>query len=156
MTINSYSSIRTQYEVYNRCINFIKSQNNGKIPETEVNGLLQWERDIKAACRHFYKNYDRLYPDPLSVPICNTKHIWRTVADRDSDGKICGDSCTDFIIIPDHGQTHDELKEYVQDHCPYYYRSSYDFPTGQMITMSTYFTRIPCGIMVVHCRGIDW
>lgn len=154
--ISSYDDIRTEIHSYNRTIRIIKRHNDGKIPASELNGLLQWERDIKEASRDFYRNYDRYNPDPLSVPIRNTKHIWRTVADRDSDGKICGDSCTDFIIIPDHGQTYEELDEYVEDHCPYYYRSSYDFPTGRMITYGTSFTRTRTGILIRHHRGIDW
>lgn len=156
MTINSYNSIRTQYEMYNRVINRIKRHHDGIIPDSEKNGLLEWENEIKEGCRAFYRTYDRYYPDPLSVPIMNTKHIWRTVDDRDSDGKICGDSCTDFIIIPDNGQTYEELEEYVQDHCPYYYRSGYDFPTGRMITYGTGFTRTRLGILITHSRGIDW
>ena len=156
MDISSYSSMRTAIETYNRVVNHLKRHHGGVIPDTEKNAMLEWERELKESCRNFYRTQDKFYPDPLSVPILNTKHIWRTVADRDSDGNICGDSCTDFIIIPDRGQTYEELEEYVQDHCPYYYRHCHDFPTGRMITMSTYFNRTPVGIFIRHSRGIDW
>ena len=154
MTIRTYDDIRTHIESHRENIELYKQCG------MPTDAIKQIEKDfavrLKKAMREFYKTEDNYNRDPLSVPIRNTEHIWRTVADRYSDGRICGDSCTDFIIIPDHGQTYEELDEYVRYHCPYYYRHGHDFPTGQMITMSTYFTRIPCGIMVVHCRGIDW
>lgn len=154
MTINSYDSIRTQFEIYNRVVDRIKRHHDGIIPDTEKNGLLEWKNEIKEGCRAFYRTYDRYHPDPLSVPIRNEKGGWRTVSDRDSDGKIFGDSCTDFIIIQDNGQTDDDIKEFV--YSTVYCHSPYDFPTGRMVTYSWGFTRTRCGIAITHRRGIDW
>lgn len=150
MTIDSYAEIRTHYKSYNMIVQLIKDRNNGTIPDQEKNGLLEWEREIKDACRDFYRKYDKYHPDPLSVPIRNDSNAWRSVSSND------GEYVYDFIIIKDNGQTYEELEEYIQDHCPYYYPSVYEFPTGRTVTLRTYSTRIPCGISIIHERGIDW
>lgn len=110
---------------------------------------------FKTVCRKIYnqKSFDR-----LSAPIANSSKSWRTVADPE------GDSCTDFIVIPDRWSdlwgTDDEeqIWEDIEDfiYTTVGYQSGYDFPTGQMITLSWSFKRIPAGVAVVHHRGIDW
>lgn len=153
-TITSYDMLKDLMENITETADMLREMS---VPENEVDKYVKKATaHIKTLAREFYKQQEEYRPDPLSVPIMNTKHIWRTVSDRDSDGNICGDSCTDFIIIPDEGQTYQELDEYVQDHCPYYYRSGYDFPTGRMITYGTSFTRTRLGILITHSRGIDW
>lgn len=153
-TITSYDMLRDLMENITKNTDLLREMS---VPENEVD---KYEKKatahIKKLAREFYRNQEECHPDPLSVPIANTKHIWRTVSDSDSDGRVCGDSCTDYIIIPNNGQTDEELEEYVQDHCPYYYRSGYDFPTGRMITYGTSFTRTRLGILITHSRGIDW
>ena len=153
-TITSYDMLKDLMENITETANLLREMS---VPENEVDIYVKKATTrIKTLAREFYRNQEKYHPDPLSVPILNTEHIWRTVADRDSAGRICGDSCTAYIIIPDTGQTNEELEEYVQKHCPYYYRHSHAFPTGWVITLWTSFHRTRSGIVIFHHRGIDW
>lgn len=152
--ITNYDSIRTRIENISETIEFMRSIS---VPENQIQEYTKRATDnLKRKTREFYRHLDEYRPDPISAPIRNTSNVWRTVADRYQDGTVCGDSCTDFIIIPDNGQTDSELEDYVQIHCPYYYRPCHDFPTGHMITTGLSFTRTPAGIFIRHSRGIDW
>lgn len=75
-----------------------------------------------------------------------------------------GDTSTDFIIIPDkwenlwgtedEGKIWDDIEEFIYTSVGY--KSGYDFPTGQMITLRWGFHRTPSGVAIWHDRGIDW
>ena len=104
--------------------------------------------DLKKDCREFYKYVCKWHNDPLSVPLRNKDH-WRTVSTDN------GENCTDFIILPDNGQTDEDIEDFV--HCSVYCpRYSYDFATGRVITLSWHFKRTTYGIIIIHERGIDW
>ena len=159
-TIRSYNQIKTTIDINNKFIKIMEDHNyNPK--ELEI-VKKEMEKDLKAKCRDFYKYKKKYCIDPLSVPIRNNEKQWRTVANDN-----IGDSCTDFIIIPDrwgdlwNSDNEDDYQTISNDIEEFVfttvgYRSMYDFPTGKMITISWDFKRIPCGVAVVHHRGIDW
>lgn len=113
--------------------------------------------DWKTAVRNVFRRY-RNKPVYNSVPIRNNEKQWRTVADPE------GDTCTDFIIIPDRWtelwetDAEEEIYRDIEDfvYSTVGYDSCYEFPTGQMITLSWSFTRTPAGVVIIHRRGIDW
>lgn len=103
------------------------------------------QADFRVACRNIYHRPSK---DRLSVPVSNNKKVWRTIADPE------GDTSTDFIIIPDNGQTKEEIEQFVYDtvYCP----SNYCYSTGRVITLSWDYKKLPCGIAIIHRTGIDW
>lgn len=112
--------------------------------------------DMKSAFRTFYrKKHDT--PVSLSVPLRNNVKAWRTVsADH-------GESCADFIIIPDKwgnlwetdpDSVTEDIEQFVHD--TVYCYSGYDYPTGKVITLRWSYKRIPAGVAIIHERGIDW
>ena len=153
-----------------RCYGDIKStirNNNLVLSLMEKHGCTRTEieeakreqaNDMKKELREFYKYQKKYNPDPLSVPLRNNEKQWRTVADPE------GDTCTDFIIIPDRWtelwgtDAEEEIYRDIEDfvYSTVGYDSCYEFPTGQMITLSWSFTRTPAGVAIIHRRGIDW
>lgn len=113
--------------------------------------------DMKTAERNVIRKY-RNKPVYDSVPILNDVKEWRTVSTDN------GETCTDFIIIPDkwgelwgtddEQEIYDDIEDFVFSTVGCY--SAYDFPTGRMITLRWSFKRIPCGVAIIHERGIDW
>ena len=103
------------------------------------------QADFRIACRNIYHRPSK---DRLSVPVSNNKKVWRTIADPE------GDTSTDFIIIPDNGQTKGEIEQFGYDtvYCP----SNYWYSTGRVITLSWDYKKLPCGIAIIHRTGIDW
>lgn len=145
--IRSYREIKNHIDGHNIMISEIKKHYNGIIPKEIAQYINEQEKQFKLDCREFYRHICKWHKDFLSVPIRNDKQ-WRTVSDDN------GETCTDFIILPNDGQTDEDIEQFVYDtvYCPSYY----DFPTGRMITLHWSFKRIPCGIAIIHERGIDW
>ena len=157
MNIRSYADIKNYYCGRKTLLASLEKFYGSNIPED----VKRYEKDdynsFKAECRKFYRNNEKYNPDPLSVPIRN-KEQWRTVSSDD------GETCTDFIIIPDkwgdlwgtddEQGIYDDIEDFVFSTVGYY--SAYDFSTGRMITLRWSFKRIPCGVAIVHERGIDW
>ena len=93
------------------------------------------------------KVYHRKTFDPLSAPI---RGGWRTRCDED------GESMVDYTIIPDNGETDEEILEYIRN-SPVFIgsiNSPYDC-TGKRFTWSYYFHRVPCGIVLYHHSHLD-
>lgn len=143
-SIRTYNDIKSYYNMSKRLEK--KCKIFGSVPVL---------MDFKTACRNVY-NDD--YNDQLSVPVLNNEKAWRTVSDD------AGDTSTDFIIIPDkwenlwgtedEGKIWDDIEEFIYTSVGY--KSGYDFPTGQMITLRWGFHRTPSGVAIWHDRGIDW
>ncbi len=147
-SIYMYNGFYTNVHSYGDII-FIRSIDNA-IEERYGQKTPEWMLfDRKRAERAVYRRYTRKFShDPFSVPLCNNHKQWRTVSDND------GETCIDFIIIPDNGHTDEEIEDFVHD--TVYCYSAYDFPTGRMITTFFSYSRVPCGIAIIHHRGIDW
>lgn len=147
--IRSYREIKEEIKTNHEIDNILSKYTDEKsIAEISAYKAKREER-FKADCKEFYKYVRRWHIDPLSVSIRNKKQ-WRTVSDDN------GETCTDFIILPDaEGELSDEdIEQFVYDtvYCPSYY----DFPTGKVITLGWHFTRTRCGVVIIHERGIDW
>lgn len=157
MSIRSYREMRTEIEVNRVIIHTITAEYNGNIPENELACIKRIEDRFKKDCREFYKHREKYYPDPLSVPLRNNVKAWRTVsADH-------GESCADFIIIPDTwgelwetdpDSVTEDIEQFVHD--TVYCYSGYDYPTGKVITLRWSYKRTPAGVAIIHERGIDW
>ena len=158
-TIRSYKELKTQREIDRKFIDILKNNGISGAELEEYTNMI--EKDYKKDCREFYEYQRKYCVDPLSVPVRNNDKEWRTVGDDDGEG------ATDFIIIPDRwGNLWDSEDEYdyqsivddIEDfvYTTIGYRSGYDFPTGKMITLSWSFHRVPCGVAIIHHRGIDW
>ena len=157
--IRSYKQLRESIQWDKEFCDFLL--NHGMTPEEVANVKADQQKKQKEQAREFYQYQRKYCVDPLSVPVRNNVKEWRTVGDDDGEG------ATDFIIIPDrwgdlwesededdYQTIADDIEEFVFSTVGY--RSGYDFPTGKMITLSWYFTRTPCGVAIIHRRGIDW
>ena len=147
MYISSYREIKDHIENVNRMVRIFHEHN--RIPESEIQEIKdEYIKDIKTASRDFYRRVNKYHTDPYSVPVFNDKKSWRSVS---TDG---GETRTDFIVIPDNGQTDDDIEEFIFTTVGH--KSYYDFPTGQLVTLHYYIERIPLGIKIIHECGIDW
>jgi len=144
--LDSYNAIKNDEDIMER----IAKIYGNKFP-------VCFELERKLALRRFYQKMDGK-PVYNSTSLCNNNKQWRTVSDN-------GNECTtDFIIIPDKWtdlwgtddeQTiYDDIEDFVYSTVGY--DSGYDFPTGREITLRWSFKRLPCGVGIVHDRGIDW
>ena len=148
------------YDCVNTYRDIIITCNNDKILKQKYNTDLPVcvKLDEKTAIRNVYRRV-RATKERYSVPVFNNSKQWRTIADD-------FDSCTDYIIIPniwnndtwDSEEGYQEIYDYIEEfiYTTVGYRSCYDFPTGKMITISWGFQKTPCGVSVIHHRGIDW
>lgn len=144
--LNTFGDIAFVYDIDR----FIEKKYNKPLPVCT-------QLDRKTAERNVIRRY-RNKPVYDSVPILNNVKEWRTVSTDN------GETCTDFIIIPDkwgelwgtddEQEIYDDIEDFVYSTVGY--DSAYDFPTGRMITLRWGFKRIPCGVAIVHERGIDW
>lgn len=148
MNIRSYNDMRGHITGKNIAMKVLLEK-YGTIPEDYAEFWKKEDADFKKDCREFYRYVMKYHVDPLSVPILNDKKVWRTVSTDN------GESCTDFIIIPDKGQTDEDIEDFVHTtvYCPKY---SYDYSTGRVVTFGFSYRRIKAGILVIHERGIDW
>ena len=93
------------------------------------------------------KIYHRPCHDPLSVSIRNG---WRTHIDGDGE---CG---YDYTLIPDRGETDDEIKEIMYDSYVYRGRSNSPYDcTGRAFTRWWSSKRTPAGIVLIHAWSLD-
>lgn len=156
MSIRSYRDIKSTIFHNKALIAHLEKRNID--PKTIEEIKAEQAEDLKKDTREFYHYQQKYYPDPLSVPICNNKKEWRTVSDDN------GETCTDFIIIPDRWsdlwgtdeeqEIYDDIEDFIFSTVGCY--SAYEFPTGRMITLRWAFKRVPCGVAITHERGIDW
>jgi len=145
--LNNFEDIRFICEVENK----LSARTGTKLP-------VCMEYSKKLAIRDVLNKINSYKQDPLSVPLRNSSKQWRTVSDDD------GECSTDFIIIPDKWGdlwgTEDEylISDDIEDFIftTVGYHSGYDFPTGKTITLRWSFKRLPCGVGIVHDRGINW
>ena len=151
-----YQSLRTYSDV--KLAHLVEDDFDRRIKQNRP----EWMKfDLKRAEREVYRKYHKKFShDPYYVPLLNNSKEWRTVSD---DG---GESCTDFIIIPNtwddelweteegYEQINEDIEDFVFSTVGY--RTSYDFSTGLVVTMSWSFKRLSCGVAIVHNRGIDW
>lgn len=91
--------------------------------------------------------------DPLTIPLRRTLKEaatlpWRTFYPDDS-----GEWWKEYCIITDAEFTDEELREIIEEEWIHIY-SPYDC-TGKVFTSSLTATRMPCGILFVHCKGVD-
>ena len=143
--IRSYRELKKEFDYENYFVAMIDKSSS--IPETEKAKLKEkYRNDFIKECREFYKYSEKAYQDPYSVPVFNDKGVWRTVSDDD------GETGTDFIIIPDNGQTEEEIKEFVYDSVFCGYGDLLIDCTGKKCSRGWYHRRTPCGIVITH----DW
>lgn len=101
-------------------------------------------KEFKTSARRFYHR-PRL--DPLAESI---RGSWRTHMDAD------GEYGYDYTIIPDRGETDEEIKEFMYDSPVYLGRSNSPYDcTGKAFTRWWSFKRTPAGIALIHAWGID-
>ena len=92
-----------------------------------------------------------LFHKPVHDPLAKSiREAWR------HNGSEDGESGVDYIIIPDEGQTDEELDEFVKSSEVYYppICGPYDC-TGKRFTWGWAYTRWPCGIVIIHRWGLD-
>lgn len=129
-------SLYNDLAFYNDCLK------SGVIPET---GLAKWKETIDSKKREI-RAYNRRFFDHLERPFSST---WHTVYRYDGE---CG---YDFRIIPDNGQTDEELNDFIMETVGYPpICSPYDC-TGKRFTRWTHFSRTRSGIALIHCWGTD-
>lgn len=115
---------------------------SGKYPQEYVQFFSEQAKREKQKIR----KDSRTHFDKLSAPLSEK---WRTRYDKD------GESAIDYRIIPDNGQTDEEIRDYILEevgHPPIC--SPYDC-TGKPFMMWTHFARTPSGIVLIHSWGID-
>ncbi len=84
--------------------------------------------------------------DPLEKSMCDE---WRHVCSES------GETCYDFRIIPDYGETVDDIRERVEEEVGYpEICSQYDC-TGKRFTRWITVHKVPAGFAVVHSWGLD-
>lgn len=64
-----------------------------------------------------------------------------------------GDGCSEYRIYPDHGETDEEIREWVDEMWMHVF-SPYDC-TGQVFTVDIHWKRVPAGIVLIHVKGLD-
>ena len=147
MYIRSYDAIKNYYRGKRIATNALMKK-YGRIPEEVAKYVEQEDIEFKKQCREFYRLVNKYHTDPYSVPVFNNEKSWRSVSTDD------GETRTDFIIIPDNGQTDEDIEEFIFTTVGH--KSYHDFSTGQLVTLRYYVERIPLGIKIIHECGIDW
>lgn len=147
MSIRSYNAIKEYINARNIAVGVI-TKKYGTVPSDVLGFWKNEDIEFKKQCREFYRIVNKYHTDPYSVPVFNDKKSWRSVS---TDG---GETRTDFIVIPDNGQTDDDIEEFIFTTVGH--KSCYDFSTGQLVTLHYYVERIPLGIKIIHECGIDW
>lgn len=137
---SNLQDIKKTYAIIKETENDVEFQQNRFYP-TLMKDL--W-KSFKLGARKVYNSY--CY-DQLSASIMDS---WRCVS---ADG---GETGYDYTIIPDEGQTDEEIAEYMHDSIVYcgHPNSPYDC-TGERVTLWWSFKRTPAGITLIHAWGID-
>lgn len=149
--IRSYREMKSAYSfLVNYCAHLKKAEKDLNLSESDIIALDAYKADLfskfKKDCREFYKRQRRWATDPFSVPVLNSKSVWRTVS---TDG---GETGTDFIIVPDNGQTDEDIKEFVYDTVFCGYGDLLYDCTGEKCTRGWSYRKVACGIVITH----DW
>lgn len=146
--MNIYTGIYSDVRTYNDIKSMYKSLEQLKkiFSDHGIPFPVEYYEEAKKACRHVYRNYSKR-EDPLSRSM---RGSWRGCIDSDGEGG------KHYTIIPDEGQTDEELQEFMYDSPVYYGRinSPYDC-TGKRFTRYCDFRRCPAGIIIIHDWGID-
>ena len=147
MRIYSYNDIKNEYQNLKRFEMICSKHCTSEEVKEYVN---EYKKDIISECRKFYKRQREHSIDYLSVPVLNNKNIGRTVSDDN------GETGTDFIIIPDNGETDEDIKELVYDSVFCGYGDLLIDCTGKRCTRGWSYRRVPCGIVITHRWCFDW
>lgn len=147
--IRSYREMKSRYNGIRIAENYVRT--HYETPSEEcVKYIADTWTDFRKECREFYKYVNKYHADRLSVPVLNNKNVWRTVSDDN------GETGTDFIIIPDNGETEEDIKEIVYDSVFCGYGDLLIDCTGKRCTRSWGYRRTPCGIAIIHRWCFDW
>lgn len=147
MRIHSYKDIKNEYRNLHKLEEICSKHCT---PEQVKEYIDEYRKDIVTECRKFYKRQAKYSVDRFSVPLFNSKQIWRTVGDSD------GMTGTDFIIIPDNGETDEDIEEFVRDTVFCGYGDLLIDCTGKKCSWGWYARRVPCGIAITHDWAYDY
>jgi len=147
--IRSYREMKTKYIGIKKAEDYFRThyENISKESEEYFSDLFT---DFRKECREFYRHINKYHTDPYSVPVLNSNNVWRTVSDDN------GETGTDFIIIPDNGETEEDIKELVYDSVFCGYGDLLIDCTGKRCTRSWSYRKVPCGIIITHKWCFDW
>ena len=120
-------------------INIIKSY-------TREHGANDLTADFLREKRNVIRRINQHHVDPLAKSM---QEDWRHVCNE------CGDSGYDFCIIPDCGESEDEIREMAECMVGYPPISSPYDCTGLRFTCWIDVKRIPLGFAVIHHWGLD-
>lgn len=102
--------------------------------------------DVKRRMRQEIRQYYENHPDPLTHPL---SEAWRHGIDED------GESGWDCIIIPDKGETDEDIEAFIDYEVGYPpIWGPYDC-TGKRFTWLKTWKRTPVGIAITHRWGLD-
>ena len=130
------NTVRGYYEFLHEVKGWIKDQ---ELTDREAQKLIRHIRDeIKIADRG---------TDPLAVSMMED---WRHHCgpEWDSGGN-------DYMIFEDHGESDEEIKEFIEEEVelpPIHEEYS---PTGKYFTWDVHWSRTPAGIVIIHRWHID-